>query len=266
MKNERIYLECDYSEKDECKSYGARWDKRIKKWYIIKDQDQSLFYKWLKGSHIPSKKVEKVYLDVDFKEHLVVKNMGAKWDKQKCQWYITQDHNKEDFKFWTQLNQVSNNFINGDRELDKLISKGKEKGYITYDELNSILSPEKFSSKKIEDIQEMIEDVGISLVDSDDDIEHSLEDKVMEIDENIINLSDHIISLYESVYQLHLNENIEEHHLVSNEETPRQEFARHLKTMMEDYDPVTWKQMFRLDPESYAFMEMSEENKKLLIN
>tara|TARA_B110000240_G_C13428186_1_gene422515 strand:+ start:574 stop:687 length:114 start_codon:yes stop_codon:yes gene_type:complete len=36
--------------------------------------------------------------------------------------------------------------------------------------------------------------------------------------------------------------------------------------MMEDYDPVTWKQMFRLDPESYAFMEMSEENKKLLIN
>ena len=54
-------------------------------------------------------------------------------------------------------------------EVKKLISKGKEKGYITYDELNSVLSPEKFSSEKIEDIQAMISDVGISLVDSEDD-------------------------------------------------------------------------------------------------
>ena len=37
-------------------------------------------------------------------------------------------------------------------EVKKLISKGKEKGYITYDELNSVLSPEKFSSEKIEDM------------------------------------------------------------------------------------------------------------------
>ena len=54
-------------------------------------------------------------------------------------------------------------------EVKKLISKGKEKGYITYDELNSVLSPEKFSSEKIEDIQAMISDVGISLVDTDDE-------------------------------------------------------------------------------------------------
>ena len=54
-------------------------------------------------------------------------------------------------------------------KVKKLISKGKEKGYITYDELNSVLSPEKFSSEKIEDIQAMISDVGISLVDSDDE-------------------------------------------------------------------------------------------------
>ena len=52
----------------------------------------------------------------------------------------------------------------------KLISKGKEKGYLTYDELAKVLSPEKFSSEKIEDIQAMISDLGISLVDSDDDL------------------------------------------------------------------------------------------------
>ena len=55
-------------------------------------------------------------------------------------------------------------------DVKKLISKGKEKGYLTYDELAKVLSPEKFSSEKIEDIQAMISDLGISLVDSDDDL------------------------------------------------------------------------------------------------
>ena len=55
-------------------------------------------------------------------------------------------------------------------EVKKLISKGKEKGYLTYDELAKVLSPEKFSSEKIEDIQAMISELGISLVDSDDDL------------------------------------------------------------------------------------------------
>ena len=63
-------------------------------------------------------------------------------------------------------------------EVKKLISKGKEKGYLTYDELAKVLSPEKFSSEKIEDIQAMISDLGISLVDSDDDShDGEIEDK-----------------------------------------------------------------------------------------
>ena len=31
----------------------------------------------------------------------------------------------------------------------KLISKGKEKGYLTYNELAKVLSPEKFSSERM---------------------------------------------------------------------------------------------------------------------
>ena len=62
-----------------------------------------------------------------------------------------------------QINDVSQS------EVKKLISKGKEKGYLTYVELAKVLSPEKFSSEKIEDIQAIISDLGISLVDSDDD-------------------------------------------------------------------------------------------------
>ena len=66
-------------------------------------------------------------------------------------------------------------------EVKKLISKGKEKGYLTYDELAKVLSPEKFSSEKIEDIQAMISDLGISLVDSDEDLNDVEPDSVNQL-------------------------------------------------------------------------------------
>ena len=55
-------------------------------------------------------------------------------------------------------------------EVKKLISKGKEKGYLTYTELEKVLNPQKLSIEKIEDIQAIISDLGISLVDSDEDV------------------------------------------------------------------------------------------------
>ena len=53
--------------------------------------------------------------------------------------------------------------------IKKLIEKGKTRGFLTYDELANVLNPENFSSEKIEDIQTMISEMGISLVDSDED-------------------------------------------------------------------------------------------------
>ncbi len=58
-------------------------------------------------------------------------------------------------------------------EVKKLISKGKEKGYLTYTELEKVLNPQKLSIEKIEDIQAIISELGISLVDSDEDVNES---------------------------------------------------------------------------------------------
>jgi RNA polymerase primary sigma factor len=58
-------------------------------------------------------------------------------------------------------------------EVKELISKGKEKGYLTYIELEKVLNPQKLSIEKIEDIQAMISDLGISLVDSDEELNDS---------------------------------------------------------------------------------------------
>ena len=43
----RIYLNCPFSEKDECKSLGGKWDPNKKSWYIPDHLDQDRFKKWL---------------------------------------------------------------------------------------------------------------------------------------------------------------------------------------------------------------------------
>lgn len=52
--------------------------------------------------------------------------------------------------------------------LKKLLNKGKSNGYITVDELNAALPPEKESSEKIEDVMTMISDMGINLVENEE--------------------------------------------------------------------------------------------------
>lgn len=44
---ERHYINCPYSEKDEAKSLGARWDPARKKWYFIGKEKSEKFKKWL---------------------------------------------------------------------------------------------------------------------------------------------------------------------------------------------------------------------------
>jgi hypothetical protein len=43
----RVYLNCPYSEKDECKSLGGRWDRHRKKWFIYEDQVSEKFKRWM---------------------------------------------------------------------------------------------------------------------------------------------------------------------------------------------------------------------------
>src|ERR1700712_2777693 len=53
----------------------------------------------------------------------------------------------------------------------RLIAKGKERGYITFDELNAILPPEQNSSKQIEDVMANFSEMGIQVVESEENEE-----------------------------------------------------------------------------------------------
>ncbi|MDN3566927.1 RNA polymerase sigma factor RpoD [Paeniroseomonas aquatica] len=50
----------------------------------------------------------------------------------------------------------------------KLIARGKERGYVTYDELNSALPSEQVSSEMIEDTMAMLSEIGINVVESEE--------------------------------------------------------------------------------------------------
>ncbi len=50
----------------------------------------------------------------------------------------------------------------------RLIAKGKERGYITFDELNAVLPSEHNSSEQIEDVMAMLSEMGIQVVESED--------------------------------------------------------------------------------------------------
>ena len=50
----------------------------------------------------------------------------------------------------------------------RLVARGKERGYITYDELNQALPPEQVSSEQIEDTMAQLSELGINLVESEE--------------------------------------------------------------------------------------------------
>jgi len=53
--------------------------------------------------------------------------------------------------------------------IKKLIARAKRKGYITYDELNDALPQGEMTSDQIEDIQSAISEMGVQIVESDED-------------------------------------------------------------------------------------------------
>ena len=51
--------------------------------------------------------------------------------------------------------------------IKKMIGRAKERGYVTYDELNKALPAEKVSSEQIEDTMSLINEMGINIVDEE---------------------------------------------------------------------------------------------------
>ncbi|WP_420396931.1 RNA polymerase sigma factor RpoD [Nioella sp.] len=56
----------------------------------------------------------------------------------------------------------------------KMIAEARTRGYITYDQLNTVLPPEQVSSEQIEDVMSMLSEMGINVIE-DDEVEEETE-------------------------------------------------------------------------------------------
>ncbi len=63
--------------------------------------------------------------------------------------------------------------------IKKMVARGRERGYVTYDELNAALPQDQVSSEQIEDTMTMLSELGVNVIES----EESEEPAAAEIDE-----------------------------------------------------------------------------------
>ena len=71
----------------------------------------------------------------------------------------------------------------------KMIASARSRGYITYDELNQVLPPDQVSSEQIEDVMSMLSEMGINIIESEED-EGSREVTVVETDAKQVALAE----------------------------------------------------------------------------
>src|SRR5450755_3258144 len=87
----------------------------------------------------------------------------------------------------------------------RLVAKGKERGYITFDELNTILPPDQNSSEQIEDLMASLSEMGIQVVESEEQedgeapvapVEKTEEAQTGNIDEATVDRTDDPVRMY----------------------------------------------------------------------
>jgi RNA polymerase primary sigma factor len=66
--------------------------------------------------------------------------------------------------------------------IKRMLAKAKERGYVTYDEINAVLPPEQVSSEQIEDTMAMLSEMGITIVESEEPEDASIDKDDAELD------------------------------------------------------------------------------------
>ena len=141
-----IFLNCPFSEKDECKSLGGKWDAERKKWYVPDGIDASSFQKW-----IESDKKEEILAHNKIKKVIELSPSSLDFQINKCHrcFYLSKKLGIQANNFpppvFNQLDLIQKSFfINKDTSF---ISEKLPKGRFLQD--NEL--PKKISSSLLKD-------------------------------------------------------------------------------------------------------------------
>jgi hypothetical protein len=130
MTDEKIYLNCPFDDKDECKSLGGRWDGDARKWYITDAMDSAPFAKWMgddttapagpssgdvtpifgdsenpappAGNPAPQgdNGGARTYLNCPYDDKDECKSLGGRWDGDMKKWYVPDGLDTAAFAKW----------------------------------------------------------------------------------------------------------------------------------------------------------------------
>ena len=90
--------------------------------------------------------------------------------------------------------------------IKKILARGKERGYLTYDELNAALPHDQVSSEQIEDTMTMLSELGVNLIESEESEEPAAADADEADSEVRGNLDDEDIGRTDDPVRMYLRE------------------------------------------------------------
>src|SRR3954468_16098838 len=90
--------------------------------------------------------------------------------------------------------------------IKKMVAKGKERGYVTYDEINAALPPDQVSSEQIEDTMTMLSELGVNVVESEEGEEPAAAEAETEDAEQRGNLDDEDVGRTDDPVRMYLRE------------------------------------------------------------
>ena len=71
----RVNLNCPFSEKDEAKALGARWDAARKVWYIENVEDLTPFMRWVSDGPAPIKRATRLTQSEELEQEETLRQM-----------------------------------------------------------------------------------------------------------------------------------------------------------------------------------------------
>ncbi len=90
--------------------------------------------------------------------------------------------------------------------IEKLIQRAKDRGYVTHEELNQVLPPDQMSSEQIEDSMASLSEMGITVVESDEQDDSADSEKEEETSARPANLNDEDIGRTDDPVRMYLRE------------------------------------------------------------
>jgi RNA polymerase primary sigma factor len=90
--------------------------------------------------------------------------------------------------------------------IKKMLARGRERGYVTYDELNAALPPDQVSSEQIEDTMTMLSELGVNVIESEESEETATADAEDADGEARGNLDDDDIGRTDDPVRMYLRE------------------------------------------------------------